>query len=82
MLPNTGLAQQQPEQPQEVALAAGLSRALCYINRHIQRYAANNRHKAKPRVLSLLMAAETPLQYIPVMNCIFAAQHAGGCCAA
>lgn len=72
--------QQQPaqqQQQQEVALAAGLSRALCYTSRLLPRYAASTRHKAKPRILSLLAGADTPLQYIPVMNCIFAAQHAG-----
>ncbi|WIA15471.1 hypothetical protein OEZ85_002111 [Tetradesmus obliquus] len=69
--------QQQQQQQQEVALAAGLSRALCYTSRLLPRYAASTRHKAKPRILSLLAGADTPLQYIPVMNCIFAAQHAG-----
>jgi hypothetical protein len=72
-----GQPDQQQQQQQEVALAAGLSRALCYTNRLLQRYGANSRHKAKPRILSLLAGADTPLQYIPVMNCIFAAQHAG-----
>lgn len=67
---------QQQEQQQEVSLSGGLSRALCYINRHSARYAASPRHKAKPRILCLLSAGDTPLQYIPVMNCIFAAQHA------
>jgi hypothetical protein len=67
----------QQQQQQEVALAAGLSRALCYANRLLPRYGASTRHKAKPRILSLLAGADTPLQYIPVMNCIFAAQHAG-----
>ncbi|KAF6266389.1 transcription factor Tfb4-domain-containing protein [Scenedesmus sp. NREL 46B-D3] len=75
--PSAGQLHQQQQQQQEVALAAGLSRALCYANRLLPRYGANGRHKAKPRVLSLLAGSDTPLQYIPVMNCIFAAQHAG-----
>lgn len=60
-----------------MSLSGGLSRALCYIHRHSARYAASPRHQAKPRILCLLSAGDTPLQYIPVMNCIFAAQHAG-----
>jgi transcription initiation factor TFIIH subunit 3 len=68
--------QQQPNQ-QEVSLSAGLSRALCYVNRHAVRYGASARHKAKPRLLALMSSSDLPLQYIPTMNAIFAAQGSG-----
>lgn len=64
-------------QQHEVSLSGGLSRALCYISRYAARYAASPRHQAKPRILCLLSAGDTPMQYIPVMNCIFAAQQTG-----
>lgn len=69
--------QPQQQEQQEVALSAGLSRALCYINRHSARYGANARHKAKPRLLALMSSTDMPLQYIPTMNAIFAAQTSG-----
>eukprot|EP00775_Hariotina_reticulata_P010772 gene10772-10928_t len=68
--------QQQQQQSQEAALSGGMSRALCYASRLSSRYGQSSRHKAKPRILSIVSAADTPLQYIPLMNCIFAAQHA------
>jgi transcription initiation factor TFIIH subunit 3 len=68
-------AEQQQQQLQEAVLSGGMSRALCYANRLSGRYGTSSRHKAKPRILSIVCAADTPLQYIPLMNCIFAAQH-------
>ena len=70
-------AQQQPAEQPEVALSAGLSRALCYINRHMARYGTSARHKAKPRLLAIISSSDMPLQYIPTMNAIFAAQASG-----
>lgn len=66
--------QQQPMEQQEVALSAGLSRALCYVNRHASRYGVSARHKAKPRLLAVMSSSDLPMQYIPTMNAIFAAQ--------
>jgi transcription initiation factor TFIIH subunit 3 len=69
----------QPHSPHaEVALAAGLSRALCYTHRYAERHSAGRRRGAPPpRILCLVRTADTPLQYIPIMNAIFAAQRTG-----
>ncbi|KAH3765069.1 general transcription factor IIH [Pelomyxa schiedti] len=50
-------------------LSSALSLALCYINR-ITRVSPT----LKPRILCLNASPDISAQYIPVMNCIFAAQ--------
>lgn len=73
----------------EVALSGALSRALCAVRRQLPRY-DTARHRGRPRILVLSATPDSPVQYIPVMNAIFAAQavkvvvdalvlHTGGC---
>ncbi|GAX73181.1 hypothetical protein CEUSTIGMA_g634.t1 [Chlamydomonas eustigma] len=64
-------------EPQEpcTALACGLSRALCLINR-ITTSSSLSRACSKPRIVCITGSPDVPLQYIPVMNAIFSAQRA------
>lgn len=60
-------------QDKSATLASCLSKALCYVNRI-------NKDDALPtlraRILVLSVSGEASHQYIPIMNCIFAAQKA------
>eukprot|EP01119_Soliformovum_irregulare_P010928 TRINITY_DN2694_c0_g1_i2.p1 TRINITY_DN2694_c0_g1~~TRINITY_DN2694_c0_g1_i2.p1 ORF type:complete len:233 (+),score=40.88 TRINITY_DN2694_c0_g1_i2:273-971(+) len=53
-------------------LSAGLSLALCYINRLMQEKAS-----LKPRILVLQISPDVSATYIAMMNCIFSAQKQG-----
>jgi transcription initiation factor TFIIH subunit 3 len=55
------------------ALACGLSRALCLINR-ITTVTSYGHARSKPRIVCIIGSPDVPLQYIPVMNAIFSAQ--------
>jgi transcription initiation factor TFIIH subunit 3 len=57
------------------ALACGLSRALCLINR-ITTVTSYGHARSKPRIVCIIGSPDVPLQYIPVMNAIFSAQRA------
>ncbi|KDO30370.1 hypothetical protein SPRG_05081 [Saprolegnia parasitica CBS 223.65] len=51
------------------SLSAGLSLALCFINR-----AMNEQRDLRPRILSIQASPDFAAQYISIMNCIFSAQ--------
>ncbi|KAK9766407.1 RNA polymerase II transcription factor B subunit 4 [Basidiobolus ranarum] len=55
------------------AISGAFSMALCYINRMMKR---DDLGRIKPRLLVLSVSADSPYQYIPIMNCIFSAQKA------
>lgn len=59
----------------DLPLAGALSRALCLINRR-KLESHRNTSKRSPRILCLVGSTDSPVQYIPVMNSIFAAQKA------
>ncbi|PVU95091.1 hypothetical protein BB561_002054 [Smittium simulii] len=48
-----------------------LSRALCYINKNLKSTSKNDMHS---RIMIISASDDDPKQYIPIMNCIFAAQ--------
>lgn len=58
-------------QDKPVAFSSGLSKALCYINRLSK---DESLPPMKARILVVSVSGETSSQYIPIMNCIFAAQ--------
>lgn len=58
-----------PAADRHTMLSGALSLALCQINRAIRGHAGLAR-----RILCVSAAPESPAQYIPTMNCIFAAQ--------
>jgi len=55
------------------AFSSALSLALCYANR-----ASKESRNLTPRILLIKASPDAPAQYIPVMNCIFAAQKMQG----
>lgn len=64
---------QEGMQDKPIAFSSALSKALCHINR-IEKDDVTPPLKA--RILVLSVSGETSTQYIPIMNCIFAAQKA------
>ncbi|KAL1936603.1 hypothetical protein VTP01DRAFT_737 [Rhizomucor pusillus] len=55
-------------------ITGALSMALSYTNRILK---ADEVGQIKPRILILSLSPDSPVQYIPLMNCIFSAQKAG-----
>ncbi|KAJ0411025.1 hypothetical protein ATCC90586_003627 [Pythium insidiosum] len=61
-----------PSTPQPTAIAASISRALCFINRAIA-----DQSELRPRILVLQKSPDVSAHYISVMNGIFSAQKKG-----
>ncbi|GMH41716.1 hypothetical protein BSKO_09626 [Bryopsis sp. KO-2023] len=61
--------------PSDPALSAAISRALCFIHRQKLSRKWGFR-STKPRILIFTASMDASVQYIPMMNAIFSAQHA------
>jgi hypothetical protein len=72
------LAHKHAQEPEAEGLpytttSCGLSRTLCFINK-AKRAAQDRQERCAARLLCLFSTQDTAAQYIPFMNCIFAAQ--------
>ncbi|RLN96469.1 hypothetical protein BBJ28_00000627 [Nothophytophthora sp. Chile5] len=68
-LQELGDAELDPAKPNRTAIAASLSRSLCFINRAI-----NDQPDLRPRILVIQKAPDVSEHYIAIMNGIFSAQ--------
>ena len=70
--------------PPSNGIAAGLSQALCFVNRiavqaerQRKSVAGGGGIRCAPRILAVVRSRDDPAQYVQIMNCIFSAQARG-----
>ena len=70
--------------PPSNGIAAGLSQALCFVNRvavqaerRQKSVAGGGGVRCAPRILAVVRSRDDPAQYVQIMNCIFSAQARG-----